>query len=186
MLSAGLLYMLGRTIAYVALGAFLVSSTQAIPAVAQFLQKYMNMLLGPVLILVGIILLDVLKITFGSSSSFGEKMQGYAQKSGVWGAGLLGIVFALSFCPVSAGLFFGSMFSIAMKHGSRFLMPSLYGIGTALPVLGFSLLLAFAAHRVGTAFNKLTVFEKWARRMTGVIFIFAGIYYCVNHILLLK
>lgn len=182
-LSAGLLYTLGRTVTYVALGAFLVSGTQAIPSVAQFLQKYMNMLLGPVLIIVGVVLLDILKISFGSGTSLGEKMQGVAQKSGALGAGLLGIVFALSFCPVSAGLFFGSMFAIAVKHSSRFLMPSLFGIGTALPVLGFSLLLAFAAHWVGSAFNKLTIFEKWARMVTGVIFIVVGIYYCLFHLL---
>lgn len=103
-------------------------------------------------------------------------------KGGVLGAGLLGIIFALSFCPVSAALFFGSLIPLAINHESVILLPSLYGIGTGLPVLAFALLLAVSAKSVGSLFNKITVFELWARRVTGVIFIAVGVYMTLKYI----
>lgn len=181
-LGAGLLYMLGRTIVYVSLGTVLVSSTHAIPVVALFLEKYMNLILGPLLILVGIVLLDLIYIPFGRGTEMSEKLQKKIDRAGIWGALILGIIFSLSFCPVSAGLFFGSLFSYAIRYDSRFLFPGLYGIGTAITVVGFAVLLAFASNFIGKIFNKISVFEHWARRITAIIFIGAGIYISMKYI----
>ena len=181
-LVSGFLYMLGRMATYAALGAVLISSTQLIPDVAIFLQKYMNIALGPVLIVIGIFLLDIVKLNIPGFGGGSEKMQQRVERTGIWGAGLLGVVFALSFCPISAALFFGSLFSIAIPYHSVFVLPGLFGIGTAIPVLGFAFLLAFSAQLVGKAFNRISKFEFWARRITAVIFIAAGIYYCLQYI----
>jgi len=182
-LSAGFLYMFGRMITYVFLGALLVSSAQSIPIVATFLQRYMNIFLGPLLIIIGIILLEIIKITGVGVAFSGNALQDRIHNAGIWGAGLLGIVFALAFCPVSAALFFGSLFSLAITHHSRFIMPSLYGIGTAIPVLGFAFLLAFSTQLVGKVYQKIATFELWARKITAVVFILAGIYYCLRYLL---
>jgi cytochrome c biogenesis protein CcdA len=96
---------------------------------------------------------------------------------------LLGIVFALSFCPASAALFFVSLIGLAVKHRSTVLLPSLYGVGTALPVILFSVLLAMGTQYVGRAFHKLKQVDWWARRITGVVFILVGIYFCLTYIL---
>jgi len=109
-------------------------------------------------------------------------MQARADRAGIWGAGLLGILFALSFCPVSAALFFGSLVPLAVTHNSAVLMPGLYGLGTALPVVFFSILLAFSAHRLSRAFNMLTRFERWARKITGALFLLVGIWFCLKYI----
>ena len=178
---AGIVYMLGRTFSYVVLGAFLVTSAQAIPAVASFLQNYMAVLIGPLLIIVGVILLGVFKFTF-KGGGVSEGTQKFVEKTGLLGAGVLGILFALSFCPPTAAIFFGSIFSIAMKHTSRFIVPGVYGIGTALPVIVFAFMVAFATNMVGKVFNKLTVIEKWVRKITAIIFIIAGIYLCLENI----
>ncbi len=172
---AGLIYMLGRTITYTLLGAFLITSTQIIPAVALFLQRYMAILIGPILIFVGVILLNIIKFSF-KGSTVNTGIQNRVDKAGIWGAGILGILFALSFCPPSAALFFGSLFSIALKHESRIIIPSIYGIGTALPVIAFAFIIAFATNQVGKVFDRLTIFERWARRVTAVLFVLAGIY----------
>ena len=182
-LSAGFLYMFGRMITYVLLGTILVSSTQSIPVIANFLQKYMNILLGPILLIIGIILLDIIKINTGSALLFGDNLEERVQKLGLWGAALLGVVFALSFCPVSAALFFGSLFSLSINYSSKIIMPSLYGIGTALPVLVFAFLLGLSTKLVGAAYNKIAVFELWARKITAIVFILAGAYYCLKYIL---
>jgi len=180
---AGVLYMFGRMLTYTVLGVALVSSTQSVPGVANFLQKYMNLLMGPILVLIGLILLDVIKLNVGNAmGGIVGKLQDRIKHLGLFGAGLLGIIFALSFCPVSAALFFGSLFSIAVKHESMIVLPSIYGVGTALPVLAFAILMAISARLVSSAYNKLAVFEIWARRITAVIFVIAGGYYCVTYL----
>ncbi|MHC4193087.1 MAG: aromatic aminobenezylarsenical efflux permease ArsG family transporter [Planctomycetota bacterium] len=177
----GLLYTLGRILAYVALGSLLVTSVLSIPQLSYFLQKYMNKILGPILIFVGMILLELISISI-SGPGLSERMQKRVEILGIWGAALLGIVFALSFCPTSAALFFGSLIPLAVKYKSGFTLPALYGFGTGLPVLFFAVLIAFGAQSVGKAFNKLTQLERWIRRITGVIFIVIGIYFCLTHI----
>ncbi|MHB9030956.1 MAG: aromatic aminobenezylarsenical efflux permease ArsG family transporter, partial [Candidatus Latescibacterota bacterium] len=115
----------------------------------------------------------------------GSGMQERVKAGGVWGAGLLGMVFALSFCPVSAALFFGSLIPLAIRQESRIILPSLYGIGTGLPVLFFAVLLAFSARTVGAAFRVLSRIEIWARRITGIVFILVGVYLMLKYIFLL-
>jgi len=93
------------------------------------------------------------------------------------GGAVIGILFALSFCPVSAVLFFASLIPLSVKHSSAVLLPTVYGVGTALPVLFFAFLLAISADLMGRVFNKVTQFELWARRITGIIFLAIGVYF---------
>ena len=178
---AGLLYVLGRTVAYVALAALLLAGLLASGEIARFLQRYLNLALGPVVILVGMILLGLI----GSGVSMnlaGSGLQERAARGGAWWAGALGFLFALSFCPVSAGLFFGALMPLSAANGSRLLLPSVFGLGTALPVVVFAFLIAFASQRVGKAFDRLTQIERWVRVATGVLFIVAGIYLSLTHV----
>jgi len=180
-LLSGLLYTLGRSLTYVVLGVVLAGGLLAVPEVSRFMQKYMNEILGPVLILLGMILLGWI----GSGLSInlaGQGVQQKAAKGGMIWAGLLGILFALSFCPVSAGLFFGGLIPLSLQCGSRFLLPAIYGLGTALPVVLFAFLLVISTEAVGKAFHRFTQIEKWVRVIAGVLFIFAGIYYSLTHI----
>ncbi len=180
-LASGLSYTLGRAIAYLAVAVLAVKGITSVPGMSQFLQKNLNIILGPLLIVVGIMLLGIFSFNMPGFIS-GEKVRGLAEKGGVLGAGLMGILFALSFCPVSAGLFFGSLIPLSVKHESSIILPVLFGIGTGLVVAVVAILIAFGAGYVGKVFDKLTAFEKWARRITAVIFILVGIYYCMNFI----
>jgi cytochrome c biogenesis protein CcdA len=177
----GLFYALGRTLVYVVLGVLLVSSLLSAPLVSDVLQRYMNKALGPVLILVGMVLAGLLQFQT-TGSRLGERVGTRVQGWGVLGGLVLGIVFALSFCPTSAALFFGSFLPVAVQCESRVLLPTVYGVGTAIPVLVFAVLIAFGTHAVGRAFDRVTQFEWWARRVTGVIFIGVGIYFCLAYI----
>ncbi len=175
-LLSGLFYTLGRMIAYLTVAMIVVYSLLSAPELARFLQKYLNIILGPLLIIVGLFLLEIIKMNFGKGMSFSQKFQDSAQKKGIWGAAMLGFIFALSFCPVSAGLFFGSLIPLSLKYESALFLPLIYGIGTALPVIIFAIVIGYSANYIGKIFNKLTKFEYWARRVTGVIFIIAGLY----------
>jgi len=102
--------------------------------------------------------------------------------SGMPGAVALGFLFALAFCPVSAALFFGGVIPMSLKLQSRFFLPLLYGIGTAAPVIGFAVIIAYSGRVAGLFFNRLAVFERWFRRITGGMFVLVGVYFCLKYI----
>jgi cytochrome c biogenesis protein CcdA len=180
-LLSGLLYTVGRTLAYVVIAALIVGGLLYKADVAAALSRYMNRLLGPVLILVGIVLLRLVEVSFRGFAP-GEATQRRVDAMGVWGAGLLGLLFAVAFCPVSAALFFGSLLGLALRSQSSVLLPTLYGLGTALPVVAVAVVLAFSAQSVGRVFQRLSEFERWARLATGAVFILIGGYLCLAYI----
>jgi len=177
----GLFYTLGRMATYLVLGILLVKSLLSIPQLSFFLQKYMNKILGPLLIVTGMFLLELIRLNLGDGR-LSRWAQGRAETWGLWGAGALGMLFALSFCPVSAALFFGSLIPLAIKFESGWALPSVYGVGTALPVVFFATLIALGAHSISRMFQRITQMEWWARRITGVVFILVGVYYCLTDI----
>ncbi len=179
--ATGLLYAVGRTIAYTVLAGLLVSSLLSAPLVSHFLQKHMNKILGPLLILVGMVFVGLIEFNVkgsGLAARVGKRVETW----GMWSGLALGVVFALSFCPASAALFFGSLIPLAVKYESALVLPTMYGAGTALPVLGFAILIVVSTNAVGRAFDRITQFEWWARRITGVLFIGIGVYFCLAFI----
>lgn len=175
-LLAGLFYTIGRAAAYLGVAALVVTSLLSIPELAMFLQEYINLILGPLLIIVGLFLTELIKFGTGGSGRLIQSLSVKAEKGGVWGAALLGFIFALSFCPVSAALFFGSLLPLSLTYQSNILLPSLYGFGTALPVIAFAFVLSFGAQYIGKFFNQITKIEWWAQRITGAVFILIGLY----------
>ncbi len=177
----GLAYTAGRMTAYLALGVVLLAGLLSSTWLSQFLQRSMNKILGPVLILAGMVLLGLLDWK-SPGSEVGEGLRRRAAKGGIGAAWFLGAVFALSFCPVSAALFFGSLVPLALKFGSPVAFPLLYGAGTGIPVLLFAGLVAVASRSVGAAFERLQRAERWGRRVTGTVFIAVGIYYALRYV----
>lgn len=178
---SGVLYSVGRMLVYIVIAVLAVASLLSLPEVSFFLETNMHKIIGPLLIIVGVVLLDVLPISF-SMSFLNNSVQGRAGRWGLWGSGLLGMVFALTFCPLSAALYFGSLIPLAIDGKSAVLMPSVYGIGTALPVFGFAIVMAFGVKSLGKFFEKLTQMEKWARKTTAFVFIAAGLYLLLKSI----
>jgi cytochrome c biogenesis protein CcdA len=172
-LLAGLLYTAGRTLAYVVLAFVLVRTALSVPQVSLFLQKYMNLMLGPALVLLGMFLVGLLNLNFGGKG-VSDKFRQRVDALGIWGALLLGIAFALAFCPTSAALFFGNVMA-SLQAGSSVTLPLLYGIGTALPVIVFATLIAVGSQKVGTAFNAVGKVEWWARMVTGWAILLVGV-----------
>lgn len=179
---SGLAYTLGRTISYAALGWIIINSLLSVPQVAQFLQKYAGKALGPLLIVTGLILLEVITLRL-PGVGLSQKHHNKLAEAGSLGAFLLGIIFALAFCPVSAALFFGSLIPLAFNSKAGALLPFIYGIGTGLPVLFFAVAIALGVTSLSHWFRKITKLEYYTRRTTGVIFILVGLYYTGIYIL---
>jgi cytochrome c-type biogenesis protein len=200
--TAGFLYTLGRCLLYVALAALLATSALSIPAVSIFLQKYMHLVLGPIFLILGMFLVGLITAR-SSGAMMTEGMQKRIDAMGVWGALLLGVLFAVSFCPTSAAWFFGLMALImgseagavttvlarigislpeASLPGGAFALPIIYGVGTAVPVLLVAFVLAYSAQSVGKTYNVLSKVEWWARQITGWVFVLAGVYFSLAYV----
>jgi cytochrome c-type biogenesis protein len=183
---SGFAYTLGRMTAYVIIGVILISSLIGIPATANFLQRYMNKILGPVLIFVGLFLLDVLKLNFFDFSISGSsERQNKLAEMGIFGSFALGAIFALSFCPISAALFFGSLIPLALNNNFGIAFPFVYGIGTGLPVVIFTIGITLGVQSISHWFNKVAKLEIYMRKVTGIIFILVGIYFLWSHIIVI-
>lgn len=185
-LIGGGLYTLGRMLTYTVLGMLLVRGLTTAPALSHVLQKYMNQVMGPLLILVAMVLLDLLQLKTLSAAGWSERLLRSLERRGGTGALLLGIFFALSFCPGSAALFFGSLLPLSLHVQSAFLLPAAYGLATGLPVFLFALLLAFSSGRVARLYNRIALFEKWAQKATGLLFLAIGLYMTLTLTLGLK
>jgi cytochrome c biogenesis protein CcdA len=175
-LLGGLLYTVGRAVTYAAIAAVLVGGLLSVPEVALFLQAHMNRILGPLLVAVGLVLLEWIRLP-GVGSQLYDRTGERLVKAGLVGALPLGAVLALAFCPVSAGLFFGGLIPLALKHRSSVWLPALYGLGTGLPVVVFAVLVSAGLAWAGSAFHRLQAVERWARRVTAVVVIVVGLYY---------
>jgi len=174
----GTLYILGRMFSYSVLGILIIVTGLEIPGVASLLQDFGEQILGPLLIVVGLIMLNINRISFtlggGKLSSIGGKVADW----GMIGGFLLGALFALAFCPYSAVLFFGVLIPLALKSSSGVALPAVYALGTGLPVLVFGTLISFGVARVSTWLNAVARVEKVLRIIVSIVFIGVGVY-CV-------
>ncbi len=178
---SGILYTLGRSLTYIVLGILIVKTLVDVPVLSDFLQRYVNKILGIVLILVGMVLLDLLRIPVPIPSVSENVAKKLAEK-GTFGSLPLGILFALAFCPVSAALFFGGLIPIAVKAQSGIGLPLIYGIGTGLPVLLFAFLMAAGTGYINNLYYRITRIEFYTKKVTGIIFILVGVYYALAYI----
>lgn len=178
---SGTLYTFGRSITYIVIGVLVVRAFVNIPVLSDILQRYINKILGIVLVLAGMVLLELLPIDLPAISVSGKTTKKLAEK-GFLGSLFLGVLFALAFCPVSAALFFGGLIPTAIKAKSSIALPLIYGIGTGLPVLIFAVLVSAGAEHINRVYQRVTHLEIYTKRVTGIIFISVGIYYVLSYI----
>ena len=170
----GLLYALGRAMVYVMIAALLYKGVAAVPELSHFFLKYLNRVLGPLMIVVGAVMVGVITLPSIGNRHFAAQAKRLS-KSGLMGALMLGGVFALAFCPTSAALFFGSLIPMSIERESAFLLPLVFSIGTSLPVVIFALLIALGVNWIGSLFNHLSIAERYLRLITGILFLAIGI-----------
>jgi len=173
-LLSGAAYALGRMVTFSVLGAFIVNGIMAIPSVSMALQRHMNMFLGPILLVVSVFVLDLLELP---AFSFTKNLRNKALFRGPGGAFLMGIIFALALCPVSAALFFGGLIPLAAKEGSSVVLPALFGIGTALPVSILAISLSLGVSSLSTSAASLHVLQVHIRLVPGIILPGTGFYF---------
>ena len=173
---SGLLYSLGRGFSYTAIGLILYFGASKFH-IARFFNQNGEKYLGPLLIIIGLIMLNIIKLNFLGKSSFQEKLSEKFKDKGLLGSFLIGVIFALAFCPYSGALFFGMLIPMTIASADGLYLPIVFAFGTGLPVILFTYLLAFTAGKVGVFYNRITKIEKVMRKVAGVVFILTGLYY---------
>ncbi|MFH1296297.1 MAG: aromatic aminobenezylarsenical efflux permease ArsG family transporter [Bacteroidota bacterium] len=173
----GLIYTLGRAITYTGIGIIIYFGASKMN-VSLLFQGWGEKLLGPFMILIGLFMLDFIRIHLPGISDLKDKIAEKSQRS-YWGALLLGIIFAMAFCPYSGVLYFAMLIPITIASPDGLLLPLIFAIATGLPVIIFAWLLAYAVGNVGKLYDRIKVFELWFRRVVAVFFIGVGIYYIV-------
>lgn len=173
----GLVYTLGRIISYTGLALIIYFGASKMN-VSLLFQGWGEKILGPLMILIGLFMLDVIKLKLPGLSGLTDKI-GERSKGSYWSTLLLGMVFALAFCPYSGVLYFVMLIPITVASASGLYLPILFAIATGLPVIIFAWLLAYAVGNVGKLYNQIKTFELWFRRIVSVAFIGIGIYYVI-------
>jgi cytochrome c biogenesis protein CcdA len=174
----GIFYTLGRAFTYTSI-AFVIFLGADQFRFSGFFQRYGEKIIGPLLIIIGVLMLDIVRIKFPGLSGLTSRME----KRKSWrfiDAVLLGMVFALAFCPYSGVLYFGMLIPMSVVSASGLYLPVLFAIATGIPVMLFAWLIAYTVSGIGGVYNKIKIFELWFRRVIAVLFIGVGIYYIIR------
>jgi cytochrome c biogenesis protein CcdA len=172
----GLIYTLGRAVSYTVIGLLFFFGAEQFK-LEGFFSTWGEKLLGPLLIIIGLFMIGAFNwVKIPGLGSITEKMENRANK-GFWGVLLLGMVFALAFCPYSGVLYFGMLIPMTISSASGLYLPIVFAIATGIPVIIFAWLIAFSVGSIGGVYNKMKTFELWFRRVIALLFIGVGIYY---------
>lgn len=173
----GLIYTAGRAVSYTLLAAVILLGADQL-ALSGWFQQYGEKILGPLLIIIGLFMLGVLNINLPGIGNFTQR---YQEKgiSSFWEVLLIGVLFALAFCPYSGVLYFGMLMPLTVSSSSGLLLPLIFAIATGIPVIIFAWLIAYTISGVGKLYNGVKIFEKWFRRVVAILFIAIGIYYVI-------
>ena len=173
---SGLLYTLGRMFSYTLIGAMIYFGASKFQ-VAKLFQGNGEKHIGYVLIIIGLIMLDVIKLNFIKGFNFTEKLSETFKTKGLLGSFLLGALFAMAFCPYSGALFFAMLIPMTLASSEGLLLPIVFSIGTGLPVIFFAFVIAFSMEKLGNYFKTITKIEKVMRIIAALTFIITGLYY---------
>lgn len=177
----GIFYTVGRVFSYTTLGLIFYFGASKFQ-VAKLLQNVGGLYLGIGLVVIGILMLDFIKINIPGLNKLNQKISQKNMKKSYLNAFFLGVLFALAFCPYSGVLYFGVLIPMTISSASGLLLPPIFAIATGLPVIIIAYLLAYSMSNVGKFYNKMKTFEVWFRRFISSIFILVGIYYIITNI----
>ncbi len=174
----GIFYTIGRALTYSTIALIIYFGADQLK-LSGFFQLISEKVIGPFLLIIGILLLDFVKIKFPGFSGLAAKME----KKTSWGftdAVLLGTVFALAFCPVSGVLYFGVLIPMTVVSAKGLYLPLVFATGTAIPVIIFAWIFAYTVSGIGVAYKRIKYIEVWFRRIIALLFIGIGTYYILQ------
>lgn len=175
----GLLYTLGRVLSYTLLGVVLImilKEGSSMFGIQKTIGTWGELLIGPMLLIIGMFMLFGDKLNL-PKFGFNGNAEGLARKGGA-GALLIGVLFALAFCPTSGVFYFGMLIPMSATATAGYLLPAVFAVATAIPVLVVAWILAFSVQQMSSFYGRIKTVQKWLNVIVGILFIVIGIYYC--------
>lgn len=175
----GLLYTSGRILAYTLLGMVLIGILRqgsSMFGIQQAIGTYGELAIGPLLLVIGLFMLFGERLRL-PQFGFGGNAEGLARHGG-WGALLIGILFALAFCPTSGVFYFGMLIPLSATTAGGYVLPMVFAVATALPVLAVAWILAFSVQGISRFYGRMQIVRRWLNRLAGIVFLLVGLYYC--------
>lgn len=173
---SGLLYTFGRVFSYTLIGALIYFGLSKFQ-VAKLFQGNGEKFIGPIMIVIGLIMLDVIKLNFGKTNNLTNQLSEQFKTKGLLGSFLMGALFAMAFCPYSGALFFAMLIPMTLASDLGLVLPVVFSIGTGLPVILFALVIAYSIEKLSYYFKMVTQIEKIMRKVAGITFLLTGLYY---------
>lgn len=180
-LLSGLLYTLGLATTYTTI-ALIISLGASKFYVARFFQGNGEKFLGPLMIVIGLIMLNIIKFSFFGKSNLKEKLGDKFKDRGFLGSFLLGVLFAMAFCPYSGAMYFGMLVPMTIESEMGITLPLFFALGAGSLVLFFTVVIAFSIQKLGLYFKRITQIEKVMRYVAAVLFIATGLYYVLIYL----
>ena len=184
-LISGLLYTLGLAFTYTVIAALITAGASKFH-VAKFFQGNGEKFVGPVMIMIGLIMLNVIKFNFLGKSDLKNKLGDKFKDRGLLGSFLLGVLFALAFCPYSGAMYFGMLIPMTIESDLGMTLPLFFAFGAGSLVLFFTLVIAFSIQKLGSYFKKITQIEKVMRYIAAFLFIGTGLYYVLIYLRIIE
>lgn len=172
----GLFYTLGNAAGYFLIAFILLLGASKFQ-VSKILVSNGNIVMGLTLVSVGLLMLDVIRIRWSIGGRLQDKIEERQDGGRKMDSALLGFVFALSFCPYNAALFFGMLIPLSIKSAGGLYLPVIYSVSAGLPVIIIAWLIAYSVSGIGSFYNKVKVFQVWFNRIVAGIFIVGGLYF---------
>jgi cytochrome c biogenesis protein CcdA len=180
-LLSGLLYTLGLAFTYTTIALIVISGASKFH-VAKFFQGNGEKFIGPIMIFIGLIMLNIIKLNFLGKANFTEKLSDRFKEKGLLGSFLLGALFALAFCPYSGAMYFGALIPMSIKHDAGIIYPLFYALGAGTLVMFFTTIIAFSISQLGKYFKAISKVEKVMRIAAGLLFVLTGLYYILIYL----
>ena len=177
----GIFYTFGRMFSYTALASIIYFGTSKFH-VARWVQQIDGLWIGVSLIAIGVLMFDFIKFDIPFLSKITTSVSQKNLKRNYLNAFLLGILFALAFCPYGAVLYFGGLIPLTLASSTGLLLPPVFAFATGLPVIVIAWLLAYSVSNIGNFYNRMKYFEKWFKRVVAIVFILVGFYYIIINI----
>ena len=180
-IKVGVYYTLGRAITYVLIASLIIFIGVNTQSISLFLESYGDKVLGPLLLVIGLVMLELIKFKSFTGGKRLNKLKEQLANKGHLGSFFLGVIFALAFCPFSAVLYFGMLIPLALSVGDAIIIPSVFALATGLPVIMLSFILNQSVAKLGRIMKRIEVFDKWTRRVVGLTFIIVGLFYTISY-----
>ncbi len=174
----GVIYTLGRGFSYLTIALILYFGADLF-SISGLFQQYGERITGPLLIIIGLFMFGIIKINF-PGLGVSQKKTGNEKPENYWDVLLLGILFALAFCPYSGVLYFGMLIPMTITHPSGLYLPVIFALATGIPVIIFAWFLAYSVSEIGTIYKNVKAFEQWFRKIIAILFVLVGVYYTLT------